>query len=93
MRREEIDLVWFIVAYGGGLCATLVFLRTIFVPPKTSASGEYLKAPFEVWLEYSQKRAQEDLRAELEKYRIDRGLAHPSREPHAPTAQAAAPAP
>jgi hypothetical protein len=83
MSREEIDLAWFVVAYCGGLSATLVFLRTIFVPPKNSASGEYRKAPFEVWLEYSQRRAQEDLRGELEKYRIDRGLAHPSREPPA----------
>lgn len=85
MSREEIDLVWFVVAYGGGVAAVLVFLRTLFVPPKTPAGGDYRKAPFEVWLEYSQRRAQEDLRAELEKYRIDRGLAHPSREPHAPT--------
>jgi hypothetical protein len=84
MHREELDLIWFAVTYGGGLIGILVFLRTIFVPPKTPAGGDYRKAPFEVWLEYSQKRAQEDLRAELEKYRIDRGLAHPSREPPTP---------
>ena len=83
MNREEIDLAWFIVIYGGALAGLVTLLRTIFVPPKTSAGGDYRKAPFEVWLEYSQRRAQEDLRAELEKYRIDRGLAHPSREPPA----------
>jgi hypothetical protein len=79
MNREEVDLVWFVVLYVGALVGVLVFLRTIFVPP-AGASGEQRKSPFEAWLEFSRGRAQEDIRAELEKYRIDRGLAHPTRE-------------
>ena len=85
MNREELETLWWAIVYVGALAGLVTFLRTIFVPPKTPAGGDYQQAPFEVWLEYSQRRAQEDLRAELEKYRIDRGLAHPSREPHAPT--------
>jgi hypothetical protein len=82
MNREEADLVWFVVLYVGALVGVLVFLRTVFVPPPgpTGPSGEQRKSPFEAWLEFSRGRAQEDIRAELEKYRIDRGLAHPTRE-------------
>lgn len=80
MNREEAELVWFVVAYVGAIVALLVFLRTVFVPPSIPTGGQR-KSPFEAWLEFSQQRAQEDIRAELEKYRIDRGLAHPTREP------------
>lgn len=76
MNADKNDFIWLAI-YGGLGISALVILRTIFVP---SGSGDR-KSPFEVWLEFSQKRAQEDLRAELEKYRIDRGLAHPAREP------------
>lgn len=80
MGHEELGLVWSIVMYVGALVGVLVLLRTLFVPP---SGGNDRKSPFETWIEFSQKRSQENLRAELEKYRIDRGLAHSTRDPSA----------
>jgi hypothetical protein len=76
VNREEADLVWYIVLYVGAITSAIVFLRTLFVPPATPAGSTERKSPFELWMAFSQQRAQEELQADLEKYKIDKGLVH-----------------
>lgn len=77
MQRDELETLWWIVLYAGVVGAGIVLLRTLFVPPRGANGG---KSPFEVWIEFSRERAQQELEADLEKYRIDKGLVHRSRE-------------
>lgn len=76
MHKDEIDLVWYVVLYVGGIVGAIVFLRTLFVPPATPSGSAERKSPFELWMEFSQQRAREELQADLEKYKIDKGLVH-----------------
>ena len=81
MHKDEIDLIWYIVVYVGGLIGAIVLFRTLFVAPSGGTGATDHKSPFELWMAFSQQRAQEDLQADLEKYKIDKGLV-----PRPPTA-------
>jgi len=77
MYREELETLWWVVLYVGALVGLVAFMRTLFVPPRGATGdpkGE--KSPFQLWLEFSRERAQHELEADLEKYRIDKGLIH-----------------
>lgn len=69
MQRDELETLWWVVLYVGAVGGGVVLLRTLFVPPVTGA-----RSPFEVWMEFSRERAHQELEADLEKYRIDRGI-------------------
>lgn len=81
MNREELETLWWVALYAGAVGAGVVLLRTLFVPPR-GATGDMKgeKSPFQLWLEFSRERAQHELEADLEKYRIDKGLVHRSRD-------------
>jgi hypothetical protein len=73
MSRDELETLWWALVYVGGLVGVITFLRTVFVPPGGAPEGKE-KSPFQLWLEFSRERAQHELEADLEKYRIDRGI-------------------
>lgn len=73
MSREELETFWWVVVYAGAVGCGIVLLRTLFVPP-SGAGTSGGKSPFEVWIEFSRERAHQELQADLEKYRIDRGI-------------------
>lgn len=75
MNREELETLWWVAVYVGGLAGAITFMRTLFVPPGGAPEGKE-KSPFQLWLEFSRERAQHELEADLEKYRIDKGLVH-----------------
>ena len=79
MNKEQLDALWLIVLYVGALAALIAFLRTLFVPPRGGVD-EKDRSPFQIWLEFSRERAEHELNADLEKYRIDKGLAHQPRD-------------
>lgn len=79
MGKDELQTLWWIVVYLGALSSGIVILRTLFVPPRaggTLDSPKAEKSPFQIWIEFSRERAHQELEADLEKYRIDRGLIH-----------------
>lgn len=79
MNKEQLDALWLIVVYAGALVGLIAFLRTLFVPPR-GGIDEKDRSPFQIWLEFSRERAEHELNADLEKYRIDKGLAHQPRD-------------
>lgn len=79
MNKEQLDALWLIVVYAGALVGLIAFLRTLFVPPR-GGLDEKDRSPFQIWLEFSRERAEHELNADLEKYRIDKGLAHQPRD-------------
>jgi hypothetical protein len=77
MHRDELETLWWVVLYVGALVGGVTLTRTLFVPPRgTTGDTKGEKSPFQLWLEFSRERAQHELEADLEKYRIDKGLIH-----------------
>lgn len=75
MQRDELETLWWIVLYAGAVGGGVVLLRTLFVPPRgTTGDPGGEKSPFQIWIEFSRERAKQELEADLEKYRIDRGI-------------------
>lgn len=74
-EKELMSMIWWIVLYLGGLSAFVIIMRVLFVPPK-SKEGQTEKSPFQLWIEFSRERLKQEIEADLEKYRIDKGLAH-----------------
>lgn len=74
--RELWNMIWWIVIYVGGLGAFVTVMRVLFVPPKAKEGQAPDKSPFQIWVEFSRERLKQELEADLEKYRIDKGLAH-----------------
>lgn len=75
VEKELWNMLWWVVLYIGGLAAFVIALRIVFVPPKGSG-GQTEKSPFQLWVEFSRERLKQEIEADLEKYRIDKGLAH-----------------
>lgn len=74
--RELWSMAWWAVFYIGGLAALVTAMRVIFVPPKTKEGQPAERSPFQIWVEFSKERLKQETEADLEKYRIDKGLAH-----------------
>ncbi len=83
-------LVMAIAALVAGTKVLLVLFKDPVIPSAPHATSDATQegsalgslslslSPFKAWLAYSDQRARLQAETELERYRIDRGLAHPS---------------